>query len=88
MIIADGGRDRRRRPTEVKGIHPGETVVITGTAGTKGVLSAESIRVGASAGGGSLGALFGGSGASASGSASKGSSGASSSEPALFGKGE
>jgi hypothetical protein len=71
----------------VKGIHPGETVVITGTAGAKGVLSAESIRVGASAGSGGLGALFGGSGASASGSASKGGSGASSSEPALFGKG-
>lgn len=73
--------------TKVKGINPGETVTVTGATGSNGAVSAESISVGASAGGGGLGALFGGSGASASGSASKGSSGAGSSEPALFGKG-
>jgi hypothetical protein len=72
---------------EVKGIHPGETVVVTGTTGAKGVLSAESIRVGTSGGGGGLGALFGGSGSGAGGGASKASSGAGSGEPALFGKG-
>jgi hypothetical protein len=70
---------------EVKGIHPGETVIVTGAAGKNGAITAESIRVGA-AGGTALGGLFGGSrGASG---ASTGSGGASAgSEPALFGKG-
>jgi len=45
---------------EVKGIHPGETVTVTGATGSNGAVSAESIRVGA---GGGLGALFSGSGA-------------------------
>ncbi len=44
--------------SEVKGIHPGETVTITGVAGSSGVVSAESVSVGSSAGG--LAALFGG----------------------------
>ena len=42
----------------VKGIHPGETVIVTGSAGANGAISAESIRVGEASGGG-LGALFG-----------------------------
>ncbi|HEY2200278.1 MAG TPA: hypothetical protein VGH56_00200 [Solirubrobacteraceae bacterium] len=74
---------------EVKGIHPGETVLITGTAGKNGAISAESIRVGAGgAGGGGLGALFGGSG-SGGGGRGGGTGGSSSTggEPALFGKG-
>jgi hypothetical protein len=42
---------------KVKAIHPGETVTITGSTGSKGSLSAESISVGSGAvGGGSLGA--------------------------------
>ncbi|HEV2944799.1 MAG TPA: hypothetical protein VGX26_06790 [Solirubrobacteraceae bacterium] len=72
---------------EVKGIHPGETVLVTGTAGKNGAISAESIRAGAgTAGGGGLGALFGGSGAGGGG---RGGTGGSSTggEPALFGKG-
>jgi hypothetical protein len=76
---------------EVKGIHPGETVLVTGTAGKNGAISAESIRVGAGAGGGGLGALFGGSGGSgrSGGAGGAGGSGAGGSggEPALFGKG-
>jgi len=69
----------------VSGIHPGETVVVTG-ANTNGTISAESIRVGAGGGLGGIGALFGGSGRSArgSGSGSAGSGG----EPALFGEGK
>ena len=66
---------------DVKGIHPGETVTVTGATGSNGAVSAESIRVGAGAGGG-LGALFGGAGAAPGGSS--GSSGGSG-EPALFG---
>src|SRR5208282_4509991 len=45
----------------VSAIHPGETVTVTGATGSNGAISAESIRVGAGAGGG-LGALFGGAG--------------------------
>jgi hypothetical protein len=65
--------------SSVKGIHPGETVTVTGTTGSNGAVSAEAISVGASGGG--LAALFGGSAAS-SGSAGKGSG-----EPSLFGNG-
>jgi hypothetical protein len=69
----------------VRSIHPGETVVVSGAAGTNGAISAESIRVGASTGGG-LGALFGG-GSGTGGGARGGSSGSGSSGPALFGNG-
>jgi hypothetical protein len=51
------------------GIHPGETVVVRGTKGRNGAVSAESISVsaaGAGLGGGGLGALFGGGGAGGS----------------------
>ncbi|MGP0100526.1 MAG: hypothetical protein ACLPUT_02755 [Solirubrobacteraceae bacterium] len=65
----------------VKGIHPGETVTITGTTGSGGAVSAESISVGSSAGG--LAALFGGSSASSSATGKAGGS----SEPSLFGSG-
>jgi hypothetical protein len=65
--------------SSVKGIHPGETVTITGETGSGGSVSAESINVGA---GGGLAALFGGSGARGGfGSRSRGGGG----EPALFG---
>jgi DNA-binding beta-propeller fold protein YncE len=63
----------------VKGIHPGETVTVSGETAKGGTVSAESIGVGA--GGGALAALFGG---------ASGRSGASSgrgSEPSLFGGG-
>jgi hypothetical protein len=72
--------------TSVKGIHPGEAVTITGTSGSDGAISAESISVGS--GGGGLAALFGagaGTGASRSGG-NAGSSGGGS-EPPLFGNG-
>lgn len=65
----------------VKGIHPGETVTVTGTTGSSGAVSAESISVGSSGGG--LAALFGGSSSSSSGSGKT----SSSSEPSLFGSG-
>jgi len=65
----------------VKGIRPGETVVITGATGANGTVDAESIRIGGGAGAG-LGALF--SGGSNRG-ANRGANGGG--EPALFGKG-
>jgi hypothetical protein len=67
--------------TKVKGIHPGETVTVTGAAGTNGTVSAESISVGSSGAG--LAALLGGSGATSSSSAGSSSGGSS----ALFGSG-
>jgi hypothetical protein len=66
--------------SSVDGIHPGETVTITGATGSGGAVSAESISVGSSGGG--LAALFGGSSARGKGAAGTTSS---SSEPSLFG---
>lgn len=67
--------------TTVPGIRPGETVSITGSSGTNGAISAESITVGS---GGGLGGLFAGTG-TARGSGAE-SSGKGESQP-LFGGG-
>jgi DNA-binding beta-propeller fold protein YncE len=64
--------------SSVKGIHPGETVTITGSTGSNGAVSAESISVGSSGGG--LAALFGGSKSRAGSTSSSGGE-----TPALFG---
>ncbi|MGA2321067.1 MAG: hypothetical protein ABSG95_10070 [Solirubrobacteraceae bacterium] len=64
------------------GIHPGETVTITGATASNGTVSAESISVGSSGSG--LASLFGRSGSRSSGA---GSAGSKSSEPTLFGSG-
>jgi hypothetical protein len=48
--------------TDVHGIHPGDTVVVRGTKGANGAVSAESVSIstaGGGGGGGGLGALFG-----------------------------
>jgi hypothetical protein len=73
---------------DVSSIRPGETVLVTGAAGTNGAVSAEAIRVG-TGGGGGLAGLFGHSGRSpAVGGGAGGSDGSGSGgEPALFGKG-
>ncbi|MGD0455604.1 MAG: hypothetical protein ABSB69_18620 [Solirubrobacteraceae bacterium] len=68
----------------VKGIHPGETVTITGATGSNGAVSAESISVGSSGGG--LAALFGGSSAG-TGASRSGAGSSSGGEPSLFGGG-
>jgi hypothetical protein len=70
--------------SSVAGIHPGETVTITGTTGSGGAVSAESISVGSSAGG--LAALFGGAGAG-TGAGKGGAGGSGGGEPSLFGSG-
>jgi hypothetical protein len=72
--------------SDVGAIHPGETVTVTGAAGSNGAVSAEAISIGASGG---LAALFGG-GGGGGGKASAGSgpsSSGSSREPQLFGSG-
>jgi hypothetical protein len=84
---------------DVKSIHPGETVIVTGSTGANGAVQAESIRVSEAGASGGLGALFGGglrggaggsqgAGASSGGRTSGSGSGTSGSsgEPALFGK--
>ncbi len=59
--------------SDVHGIHPGETVVVRGSKGANGAVTAESISVSASGlTSGGLGALFGGGGAGGSGSGAGG----------------
>ncbi len=89
VMASSGTTVTKTVKSDVKAIHPGETVTITGATASDGSISAEAIRVGGSGGG--LGALFGG-GASSSGSgggAGGGAKGSSSSSgaPALFGPG-
>jgi hypothetical protein len=68
--------------SDVHGIHPGETVVVRGSKGADGAVSAESISVSAAGlTSGGLGALFGGGGAGRGGS----SAGAGSGGGGLFG---
>jgi hypothetical protein len=69
---------------DVKDIHPGETVLVTGAAGANGSISTESIRAGGTGGG--LSALFGGGSAGVGGSGGAASAGGGSG-PALFGSG-
>ena len=74
--------------SDVKGIHPGETVIVTGSPGSGGAVQAGSIRVSEAGAGGDLGALFGGGarggethssgGSSGSGGGTSGSGGGSS----------
>jgi hypothetical protein len=66
--------------SSVKGVHPGETVTITGATGKSGSVSAEAISVGSS--GSALAGLFGSAGAGGK-SSSTGGAGAAS----LFGNG-
>jgi hypothetical protein len=81
---APGASVTKMVKTKVKEIHPGETVIVAGTPGANGAISAESIRVGGTGGlGGGLGALFGGTGGGDRGSGGTGGQ----KEPALFGKG-
>jgi hypothetical protein len=67
----------------VKGIHPGETVTVTGATGANGAVSAESIRVGSTGGG--LAALFGGAGAAGGSGSATGASGRTGGGVSLFG---
>jgi hypothetical protein len=72
--------------SDVKGVHPGETVVVRGASAQNGAVSAESIRIGGGEGGG-LAELFGGSGAARGSGAGEGGRGAGGGGPALFGSG-
>ncbi len=95
VTAAPGATVTKSVKTTAAAIHPGETVVVTGSAGANGAIAAQSIRAGAAGAGGLTGGagLFGGAGArtsaaGAGGSGASGStSGGSSGEQALFGKG-
>ena len=74
--------------SSVAGIHPGETVLVTGAKAANGAINAESIRTGESLGGGGLSSLFGGgSGLGSSGRSGNSGGAPAGGEPALFGKG-
>jgi hypothetical protein len=81
VTTSEGSTVSKTVKADVKQIHPGETVTVTGEKGAGGALAARSISVG-SAGGG-LAALFG-SGAATSGSHSSPGGGGSSGQ-SLFG---
>lgn len=94
VTAAAGASVTKTVKASIKAIHPGETVLVAGTSGANGAVSARSIRVGSIAGGlgGGGAALLGGStgGSSASGAPSGGGSGSATGaggEPQLFGKG-
>jgi hypothetical protein len=95
---APGAKVTKTVEAHVKGIHPGETVLIAGSAAKNGSISASSIRAGSATGGLGLGggALLSGAGSGGGGSSAApgagagatGSAGGESSQagPALFGK--
>jgi hypothetical protein len=93
VTAAPGATVTKSVKTTAAAIHPGETVVVTGSAGANGAIAAQSIRAGAAGTGGLSGGagLFGGAGArtSAAGAGGSGASttGGSGGEQALFGKG-
>lgn len=73
--------------TSVHGVHPGDSVVVTGAKNSDGSIQASTVHVSGSAEGSGIGAFLGGaSGAGGSGSSARSSSGAGGGEPALFGK--
>jgi hypothetical protein len=94
VTTAPGASVTKTVQASVGKIHPGETVIVTGSAHANGSIAASSIRVGG-AGAAFGGGLFGGS-STASGAGSSGSSGSSGAGsgaagagggPALFGNG-
>jgi hypothetical protein len=94
-VLASAAQITKQVNTSVKGVHPGDTVVVQGTTRSDGSVQASTVRdSGSSGAGGGIGGLFGGGGAGRAGGASAagGSSGGSSGggtgggEPALFGK--
>jgi len=89
VAASAGASVTRTVRSSVRAIHPGETVIVTGSSDSSGTVHAQSIR--ASEGGADAGlgaALFGGGGAGGSGSGAvrSGSSGGGGEGPALFGK--
>jgi hypothetical protein len=90
-VLAHAAKITKQVSTSVHGVHPGDSVVVTGAKSSDGSIQASTVRVGGSTEGGGIGAfLGGGSGAGASAASGAGAggsgSGAGGGEPALFGK--
>jgi hypothetical protein len=85
---APGASVTRTVKSDVKAIHPGEMVLVTGSPGADGAISAESIRASdAGAGGGGLGTLLGGGGGARGAGGARTSGAGAGGAPALFGPG-
>jgi hypothetical protein len=80
-VLAKGATVSKTVSTSTRAIHPGETVIVSGSKAKSGAIQAQTIRVGATGGG--LGSLLGG--ASAPSATGSGSSSAGAGGPALFG---
>jgi hypothetical protein len=86
VTAAPGATVTKSIDTTTRSIHPGETVVVSGTPGANGAIAAQSIRAGVETGGGlGPGALFGAGGRSSAASGTSSPSGGGG--QALFGKG-
>jgi hypothetical protein len=96
-VLADAAKITKQVSTSVHGVHPGDSVVVTGAKNSDGSIQASTVRVSGSAEGGGIGAFLGGgsgagagaasgAGAGGSGSGGRSGSGAGGGEPALFGK--
>ncbi len=85
-VAAAGAQISRQVKSSVKGIHPGDTVIVQGATGAKGSIVASTVRASSSSGAGIGGALFGNSSGTGSGRSSSRATSAGGGEPALFGK--
>lgn len=83
-VLTEGAQITKQVNSTIKGVHPGDTVIVQGAAHSNGSVQASTVRdSGSSGAGGGGAALFGGASGGSSGS---GAARPSSSEPALFGK--
>jgi hypothetical protein len=87
-VLANAAQVTKQVSSSVKGVHPGDSVVVQGATRGDGSIQARTVRDSGSSESGGVGALFGGSsGASTGGSSGRSSgSGSSGGEPALFGR--
>jgi hypothetical protein len=95
-VLTDGAQITKQVSSTVKGVHPGDTVIVQGTTHSNGSVHAATVRDSGSSGVGGAGATLFGGAAGGPGGAPGGSSGAGASgssggatgggEPALFGK--
>jgi hypothetical protein len=81
-VLASSAHITRQVNSSVKGVHPGDTVIVQGASGAKGSILASTVRDSGSSGGGLGPSLFG----AAAGGRSSGTRPSGGGEPALFGK--
>ncbi len=88
VTASAGSAVSRTVKASVAAIHPGETVIVTGSAGSSGTIHAQSIRASEAGASGGLGAisLFGGGGATTRSESGSSGGGRGAEGPVLFGK--